>query len=136
MTIPSTSGDTSTPEPTEGVFRRAGRKRRWCLASIALALSAIGIDTASKMAANAGMLGMAHATVARTQGVPVATIESMKRQATTAAFGAGMLSLVGLCVAAASVACLSLSIDKRESRWACVPAGLLIVYVASLLVVV
>jgi hypothetical protein len=101
-----------------------------------LALSAIGIDTASKMAASAGMLGMAHATVARGQGVPAATIESMNRQAATAAFRADVLSLVGLCVAAASAACLFLSIDKRESRWACVPAGLLIAYVASLLVVV
>jgi hypothetical protein len=109
---------------------RAALTRPWYLASIALALTAIAVDMASKRAAGVGMVGMANAAAARAEGVPLDVIESMRHQAKAAAWRADALGFIGLCVAAAAGACLFVSIQKDESRWDVIPVALLLCYIA------
>jgi hypothetical protein len=108
---------------------RLVRTRPWYLASIALGLVAIAIDTSAKKAASDGMVGMARATQARVDGVPLEVRESMERKASAAAHRSGILSLIGFCVAAGSASSLFVSMHKNESRWNSLPVVVLIAYI-------
>jgi hypothetical protein len=115
---------------------RAARKRLWYLASILLALTAIGFDVAAKSAANVGLVGMAKATVARHDGVSTDVLETMHQQAKAAASRAGTLGLFGFCLAAAAGFCLIVSMSNHEARWYSIPLVILLAYVLSFLVMV
>ncbi len=115
-----------------GVPMQFVRIQPWYLTSIALGLTAIAVDTASKRAAAAGMTAMAKATAAKADSVR----EAMMEQAAASVDQSGTLGLIGLCVAAGSAICLFLSIHNNELGWHSVPVVILISYVLWLFVLV
>ena len=110
---------------------RIGRTQPWYVASLAVGLAAIAIDTSAKKAASDGMVGMARLMVDR---VPLKVRDSAKREASAAAQRSDTLSLIGFCVAAASAACLLISIHKHSLRRNSVPVAVLIAYIFLFLV--
>ena len=113
---------------------RIGRTQPWYIASLALGLAAIAIDTSAKKAASDGMVGMARVTQALVDGVPLEVRDSAKREGSAAAHRSDTLSLIGVCVAAASAACLLISIHKHALRRNSVPVVVLIAYLVLFLV--
>lgn len=112
------------------------RRRVWFLASIALGLAAIALDWYAKSFVAAGVVGIAAASHARSEGATSESIAAMKEHATAQIHRGGAWGTVGLLVVVASALCFFVSRVRSESGPRIAPVAVWIVYIFSCLVTV
>jgi hypothetical protein len=112
------------------------RRCAWFLASILLGLSAIALDWYAKSFVSAGVVGIAAATHARSEGATSETIAAMKELAIAHVHRGAGWGTVGLMVVVASTLCFFFSRMRSEPGPRLAPVAVWIVYGFSCLVTV
>ena len=100
------------------------------------AITAIVVETASKLAVARGVVALSRVPAARAAGASSTELASLRHQSATDVAWAGTLSLIGFGLAGAAVVCLVAAFIKNESRGRMVPVLLLATYVMWLMLLV